>query len=62
MPQRNEMTRPKGTTKPIEERKVKTCVRVKPATLQWYKILRIEKKISMGQILEDYKVNNEKEK
>ena len=56
------MTRPKGTTKPIEERKVKTCVRVKPATLAWYKILRIEQKISMGQVLEDYKVNNEKEK
>ena len=35
----------------IKDRRVKTCVRVKPETLKWYK----EKKISMGQTLEDNK-------
>lgn len=47
------MSRPKINP---EERKVQTCVRVKKATLQWYKL----NKISMGQTLEDFK--NEKEK
>lgn len=42
------------------DRKVKTCVRVKPDTLEWYKVLRKEKKISMGQVLEDYKEQNKK--
>ena len=49
------MSRPKINP---EERKVQTCVRVKKATLQWYKL----NKISMGQTLEEYRVNNEKEK
>lgn len=44
--------------KPPEERKVITCVRVKPSTLRWYK----DNKISMGKTLEEYRVNNEKEK
>lgn len=43
-----------------KDRKVKTCVRVKPDTLEWYKELRKEKKISMGQVLEDYKEQKKK--
>ena len=42
----------------LDVTKIMTCVRVKPATLKWYK----DNHISMGQVLEDYKVNNEKEK
>ena len=43
---------------PLKIKKVVASVRVLESTKEWYK----EHRISMGKTLEDYKVNNEKEK
>ena len=43
---------------PLKIKKVVASVRVLESTKEWYK----EHLISMGKTLEDYKVNNEKEK
>ena len=43
---------------PLKIKKVVASVRVLESTKQWYK----DKGISMGKTLEEYRVNNEKEK